>query len=1149
MSQPQLLLTPPNPSATEWGQLYGSAQSLAIAEFARQHGGLLVVVVPNLAELVQLEADLGFFVGEELAIFSVPDWETLPYDHFSPHQDIVSQRLRTLHLLPKTQRGILLVPAQTLIQKLPPVEYLQGNALLLEVGQIVSLDELRGNLASAGYRAVDQVMEHGEFAVRGSLLDLFPMSSEVPIRIDFLDDEIDSIRIFDPETQRSDDTMQSIELLPAHEFPLTEAGITRFRQAFREAFEGAAKNSPIYRDVSNGLAPAGIEYYTPLFFEQMATLADYLPADCTVVQLDGWQQAVSEYWEQIEYRFDQYGHDVERPLLPPDQLFVSAAGIESMIAPFTRINCRRYEVDRDNACNFNSRNPGAYPVNARSEQPLSVLQQFLDGFDGRVLFCAESAGRRENLLDLLHGNRLHPAHAESWRDFVDGDKPLTIITAPLVEGMLLPAAGIAVINESQLLGERTRQSRNRRTPTRDADAIIANLSDLSIGAPVVHIDHGVGRYQGLTTLDVGGNKTEYLTLSYSGNDKLYVPVASLHLISRYSGAGPESAPLHKLGGEQWQKIKKRAAEKARDVAAELLEIYARREARRGHAFTISDLQYRNFATAFPFEETVDQERAIEEVLTDMRADTPMDRIVCGDVGFGKTEVAMRAAFAAVDGGKQVVVLVPTTLLAQQHYQNFSDRFADWPILIESLSRFRSKKDQESVLNGLQNGKVDIVIGTHKLLQRGINFANLGLVIIDEEHRFGVRDKEHLKALRAEVDILTLTATPIPRTLNMSMSGMRGLSIIATPPAERLAIKTFVNEWNDALIREALQRELARGGQVYFLHNEVKSIERIARTIEEIVPEAKARIAHGQMRERELEEAMLDFYHQRFNVLVCTTIIESGIDIPSANTIIINRADKLGLAQLHQLRGRVGRSHHRAYAYLIAPPKGVMTGDAEKRLSAIESLEELGVGFTLATHDMEIRGAGELLGEDQSGQIQEIGFTLYNELLERAVKALKAGKIPDTDAPLAKSVEVDLHAPALLPEDYVPDVHNRLILYKRIASAKDDEALRELKVELIDRFGLLPEPTKTLFSSTQLKLRCETFGINRCDINAAGGKLSFVEQPDIDPMALIQLVQRAPGTYRFDGKDALRFNAELDDIDTRISFVDKLLDQLTTSIAA
>jgi transcription-repair coupling factor (superfamily II helicase) len=755
-----------------------------------------------------------------------------------------------------------------------------------------------------------------------------------------------------------------------------------------------------------------------------------------------------------------------------------------------------------------------------------------------VLFVGESAGRREALSDLLHHNGLRPKPFEHWQDFLASKAKLGIATAPLTAG--LASDDVTVITEAQLFGERARVSRRKRRDTRDADAIIRNLTDLSIGAPVVHIDHGVGRYQGLVRLDVGGVEAEFLMLTYSGDDKLYVPVSSLQLISRYTGSSEEGAPLHKLGGEQWTKIKKKAAEKARDVAAELLEIHARRAARRGHAFPAQSGNYDDFAAAFPFEETPDQAQAIEAVLEDMRREQPMDRVVCGDVGFGKTEVAMRAAFAAVDGGKQVAVLVPTTLLAQQHHNNFSDRFADWPVRIESLSRFRTKKQQDDVIADLKAGKVDIVIGTHKLLQAGINFANLGLVIVDEEHRFGVRHKERLKALRAEVDLLTLTATPIPRTLNMSLAGLRELSIIATPPAHRHAIKTFVSEWSDQQIREACQRELSRGGQVYVLHNEVKSIERIARQIEEIVPQATVRFAHGQMHERELEAAMLDFYHQRFNVLVATTIIESGIDIPTANTIIINRADKLGLAQLHQLRGRVGRSHHRAYAYLLVPPKSAISPDAQKRLEAIESLEDLGVGFTLATHDLEIRGAGELLGEGQSGQIHEVGFSLYSDLLDRAVKALKRGELPDADAPLAAASEVELQLPALLPDDYVPDIHTRLILYKRIASAEDAAALRELKVELIDRFGLLPDATKNLFAATELKLRSAALGIRKLEAAARGGRILFEAKPNIDPLVLIKLVQFESKIYRFDGTDVLRFAAELDEPQARIDFLDQLL---------
>jgi len=774
---------------------------------------------------------------------------------------------------------------------------------------------------------------------------------------------------------------------------------------------------------------------------------------------------------------------------------------------------------------------------------MGALQDFIDSFKGRVLFVAESTGRREALLDQLVGNRLTPETVENWSDFLASNRDLCLTTAALDRGVLIPDASVAIITESQLGASRVKR-RERRRPTRDSDAIIANLTDLSFGAPVVHLDHGVGRYQGLTSLDVGGIENEFVTIHYSGEDKLYVPVSSLHLISRYTGASEETAPLHKLGSDTWQKAKRRAAEKAYDVAAELLEIHARRAARKGFAFPASSDNYATFAQAFPFEETPDQFSAIESVVADLRSAQPTDRVVCGDVGFGKTEVAMRAAFVAVDAGKQVAVLVPTTLLARQHHQNFLDRFADWPIQIESLSRFVKAKDQKAILEKLSNGSIDIIIGTHKLIQKDVRYKNLGLVIIDEEHRFGVRHKEHMKALRAEIDIVTLTATPIPRTLNMGLAGMRDLSIIATPPQHRHAIKTFVGEWSDVQIREACERELTRGGQVYFLHNEVATIERITRTLEEIVPGAKVQYAHGQMRESELEAVMVDFYHQRFNILVSTTIIESGIDIPSANTIIINRADKLGLAQLHQLRGRVGRSHHRAYAYLITPPKGVMSSDAEKRLTAIESLEDLGVGFTLATHDLEIRGAGELLGEGQSGQIQEIGFTLYTELLERAVKALKSGQLPDYDTPLAQGTEVDLGVPALLPQDYVPDVHHRLILYKRIAAAKSEAELKELKIELIDRFGLLPEQTANLFSVMQIKQRCSVLGIERLEMNAHGGRLQFNKNPNIDSMQLIELIQRNASEYRFDGKQMLRISKEFDDIAQTESFLDTLLNKLS-----
>lgn len=1144
---PSFLLPLPATQTENWGQLYGSAKALAITEYAAQCDELVVVVVPGMHELVQLEADIRFYAPPSLQINTFIDWETLPYDLISPHQDIISDRIRSLNVLPKTHHGILLLSVGSMQQLLSPKSFLDQHALMIKTGEKRTLAEFRGSLIDGGYRHVSQVETHGEFSVRGSIIDLFPMASTSPFRFDFFDDEIDTIRSFDPETQLTIDKHTEVELLPAHEFPLNDAGIKLFRQKFRNTFAASSKNSPIYQSVSSGNAPAGIEYYTPLFFDSMATIFDYLPTRCHVLRMEGTQAGVENFWQSVNDRYEERRHDIERPILPPSALYCTPEQIETALTPHKVIDLQEYKFESTGAdqqrFNYPTTAPGLYPINARAEKPLQLLQAFLDGFKGKTLIVAESAGHKEVLLDQLLGNGIKPLQVENWLEFIASDAPLALTFGSLDHGLYSPDVQLAVICENQLGAGRVRQ-RQRRKATRDSDAIIANLTELNIGDAVVHIDHGIGRYQGLTTLDVGGVTTEFVTITYHGEDKLYVPVASLQLISRYTGAGESSTPLHRLGSETWQKAKRKAAEKARDVAAELLEIHARRAAREGFAYPRESLDYNDFSDAFPFEETPDQLTAIETVVADMRAITPMDRVVCGDVGFGKTEVAMRAAFVGVDAGKQVAVLVPTTLLAEQHYKNFIDRFADWPVRIESLSRFRSTKEQKDVTDGLAAGKVDIVIGTHKLIQKTIKYRDLGLVIIDEEHRFGVRHKEHMKALRSEIDILTLTATPIPRTLNMGLSGLRDLSIIATPPAHRHAIKTFVGEWSDVQIREACQRELARGGQIYFLHNEVKTIERIARTLEELVPGASVRFAHGQMRESELESAMLDFYHQRFNILVSTTIIESGIDVPTANTIIINRADKLGLAQLHQLRGRVGRSHHRAYAYLIAPPKGVMSADAEKRLSAIESLEDLGVGFTLATHDLEIRGAGELLGDGQSGQIQEIGFTLYTQLLERAVSALKSGKIPELDSPLAEMTEVELGVPALLPSDYVPDVHTRLILYKRIASAIDSEAIKALKVELIDRFGLLPDAAKTLFDVTSCKLRCSDIGITRVEVNAGGGRIVFNDAPNIDTMSLLKLIQSAPQTYKFDGKNTLRFSHIMEDAASRFSFIDDLLKQLT-----
>ncbi|HHJ14478.1 MAG TPA: transcription-repair coupling factor [Gammaproteobacteria bacterium] len=1133
-----------------WARLYGDSLPLILARAAEQADSLLLVVTHDSQSAEQLQQKLRFFAPDpalEIRVF--PDWETLPYDVFSPHQDIVSARLETLCRLPGLKRGILLVPVATLLQRLPPRDFIDRYSLLLSTGDSLVLDTMRTRLECAGYRCVDQVMEHGEFAVRGSLLDLFPMGGDAPYRIDLFDEEIESIRRFDPESQRSVEKVEQIRLLPAREFPVDESAIRRFRQAWRDRFEGDPAQALVYRDVSAGNMPGGIEYFLPLFLESTASLFDYLPGDCTLVRDEDTAHHIESFRAELEQRYESLRHDLERPILPPDTLYLDAEELERQQAGRPGIQVQRTEALEAEALNHATRALPDLRIRARSERPAGALQDFVAGFPGRILICAESAGRRETLADQLRGFGLAPRLFEGWPDFLNSDAGLGLTVAPLEQGMWLDTEPpLALVTEARLFGERARQQRAQRRSRRDADAIVRNLTDLSPGAPVVHEDHGVGRYLGLQTLDVGGRRSEFLTLEYAGGDKLYVPVASLHLISRYTGSSPDAAPLHKLGSDQWSKARKRAAKRVRDVAAELLDIYARRAARKGHAFPFDPAEYRAFAEAFPFEETPDQARAIEAVIEDMTGPQPMDRVVCGDVGFGKTEVAMRAAFVAAQAGRQVAVLVPTTLLAQQHYQNFADRFADWPVQVDVLSRFRSRKQQEEILHRFAAGTLDILIGTHKILQGEIKPKNLGLVIIDEEHRFGVRQKERLKKLRAEVDLLTLTATPIPRTLNMSLSGLRDLSIIATPPVQRLAIKTFVSEWNPATIREACLREIRRGGQVYFLHNEVETIEKAARELRELVPEATLEIGHGQMRERELEQVMLDFYHRRFNILLCTTIIESGIDVPSANTIIINRADRLGLAQLHQLRGRVGRSHHRAYAYLIVPHRKAMTEDAIKRIEAIESLEDLGAGFTLATHDLEIRGAGELLGDEQSGQIQEIGFTLYTELLERAVAALKSGREPELEQPLHHGPELDLHLPALIPDDYLPDVHNRLILYKRIASAANEEELRELQVEMIDRFGLLPDPVKTLFEITRLKLLATPLGVQRIDIGDQGGRLVFDEQPQVNPDAVIRLIQQQPERYRLDGASILRVQAELQDPACRIEEVARLLRDLSPAPA-
>lgn len=1129
-----------------WGNLPGAALSLAIAEAASAAKRFTLLLTHDSQSAERLQEELAFF-APNLPVLHFPDWETLPYDVFSPHQDIISQRIATLYRLPEIKHGVLVVPIATALHRLAPTRFLLGSGLLLDVGQKLDVEEMRARLEAAGYRCVDTVYEHGEFAVRGALIDLFPMGSETPYRIDLFDDEIETLRTFDPETQRSVDKVESIRLLPAREFPLEKKAVTDFRGRFRERFDVDFRRCPIYQDLSTGITPAGIEYYLPLFFEESATLFDYLPGDTQVFSLPGIEKAAEQFWQDARNRYEDRRVDPERPILPPADIFLAVEDCFARLKNWPRVVVDQNDIETGvGRERFSARPLPDLAIQAKASEPLAALRRFIEEYPGRVLFSAESAGRREVLLELLARLKLKPREVTDWHEFTASKERLAICIAPLDEGLLLD--DIALVAESPLFGQRVMQRRRREKSRDGGDNVIKNLTELREGAPVVHIDHGVGRYLGLVTMEFDGQAAEFLALMYAEEAKLYVPVASLHLIARYTGSDDALAPLHRLGSETWQKAKRKAAEQVRDVAAELLDIYARRAAREGYAFKDPAADYATFSAGFPFEETPDQQNAIEAVVADMLAPKPMDRLVCGDVGFGKTEVAMRAAFVAVHSGRQVAVLVPTTLLAQQHYNSFRDRFADWPVTVEVMSRFKTAKEINEAVARLAEGKIDIIIGTHKLLQDDVRFKDLGLCIIDEEHRFGVRQKEQLKALRSEVDILTLTATPIPRTLNMAVSGMRDLSIIATPPARRLSVRTFVMEQNNPTIKEALLRELLRGGQVYYLHNDVKTIEKCAADLAELVPEARIAIGHGQMHERDLERVMSDFYHKRFNVLVASTIIETGIDVPSANTILIERADKFGLAQLHQLRGRVGRSHHQAYAYLLTPPRKQMTEDAQKRLEAIANAQDLGAGFVLATHDLEIRGAGELLGDGQSGQIQAVGFTLYMEMLERAVKAIRKGEQPNLDQPLGGGPEVNLRVPALIPEDYLPDVHARLILYKRIANAADEEGLKELQVEMIDRFGLLPEASKNLVRLTLLKLQAEKLGIRKIDAGPQGGRIEFAAETCVDPLTLIKLIQSQPSRYKFEGATVFKFQVPMERPEERFNTLEALLERLAPQSA-
>ena len=1139
-------------SRTRWTALHGSARGLSIASLARRTDAPVLVITADSQTAYRLEAELEFYLDGGAEILRFPDWETLPYDLFSPHQDIVSERLETIARLPTLTSGVLVTAVTTAMGRIAPRGFVDGHRFRVRAGDHLDIDTFRRRLDQAGYACVSQVMEHGEYAVRGALFDLFPMGADAPLRLDLLDDEIESLRVFDPDSQRTTSRIDRIDLLPAREFPASADAVSGFRRAWRRRFEGDPSRCPMYREVSQGGWPAGIEYYLPLFFEDTATLTDFLPPGTVIVLTEDVYDAAKAFWADTRERYENRRHDRERPVLGPDEIFTPVEELFSSLAAHPGVRLRRggeIESERGATVTFATRTPPALPIDGRAARPIGYLQDFLAAQTGRCLIVAETPGRREILLETLGAHGLKPELVESWGEFVTGGAGLAMTVAALEDGACIDAPAVAVITESQLFGARAAQRRRRRSGGRDPEGLVRDLSELRLGAPVVHEAHGVGRYAGLEVLAVGGANGEFLRIDYADGDKLYVPVGSLHLVSRYTGMDPEAAPLHKLGGRQWQRARRRAAERVADVAAELLEVQARRASRPGVAFEVESEFLHGFEATFPFEETPDQASAIEQVIADMRRPAPMDRLVCGDVGFGKTEVAMRAAFVAVQSGKQVAVLVPTTLLAQQHHQTFSDRFADWPVQIEQLSRFRARDAQAEVVRGLAGGTVDIVIGTHKLLDGAIRFKRLGLVVIDEEHRFGVRQKERFKTLRAEVDVLTLTATPIPRTLDMALSGLRDLSLIATPPAKRLSIQTFVRRWDSGMLREALQREIRRGGQIFFVHNKVENIERIAADVRELAPDAQVKVAHGQLRERDLEQTMLDFYHRRFQVLVCTTIIETGIDIPNANTIVINRADQFGLAQLHQLRGRVGRSHHRAYAYLVVPDRRAMTADAIKRLEAIESLGDLGVGFNLATHDLEIRGAGEILGDEQSGQIQEVGYSLYTRLLERAVAALRAGKAPELDRPLDTGAEIDVREPALIPEDYLADVHTRLIMYKRIAGAPSEEALEELMVEMIDRFGLMPAAARLLFDLARLKLQAAPLGVRKIDAGATGGRIVFHPEPDVDPGSVIRLVQNEPARFRLDGAERLRFAGDFPDAASRVDAVRRLLGSLDVRAAA
>jgi transcription-repair coupling factor (superfamily II helicase) len=1181
-------------------KLIGSSDALALAEYAEKHSPLVVIAASAL-EAQRLVEEIPFF-APKLRVHLLPDWETLPYDHFSPHQDLISERLATLHHIRSQSVDVIVVPITTALYPLPPVEYLAAYTFFLKQGETLVINDLREQMTLAGYTHVQQVLIPGEYCVRGGLIDLFPMGSVLPYRIDLFDDEIDKIATFDVDTQRTLYPVPEIRLLPAREFPLDEAGQARFRQSFRDRFEGDPSKSRIYKDVSKRIAPSGIEYYLPLFFEKTATLFDYISKNATVCLHHDVDEAIITFAKDAASRYNLLRGDPQRPLLEPKELFMSGEDFFIKLKEFSRFDIlpsstapspsaalhplpqvgegtttaplapegreagregafdeesaptltlprqggRELKAEEREGKNMISCPTSALPdiaVNRRAEIPTQAFANFLRDYEGRTLLLADSLGRREIMAGYLQSYDLTPAVCEDYAHFLASKEKFMLSVATLSNGFILPKEHLAIVTESELYAAQPRSRVARSQKKSNVEGMLRDLSELKPGDPVVHEQYGIARYRGLVNLDLGEGENEFLLLEYAGEDKLYVPVAQLHVIGRYSGGAADTAPLHKLGTGTWDKAKRRAMQQVRDTAAELLNLYAQRATRKGHQFKLTYHDYEAFSEGFGFEETPDQAAAIEAVILDLQSGKPMDRLICGDVGFGKTEVALRAAFIAAMDGKQVAILVPTTLLAEQHFQNFSTRFADWPIKIAELSRFRSAKEQTESLKEMEEGKLDIIIGTHKLIQKGINFKNLGLVIIDEEHRFGVQQKEKLKALRAEVDVLTLTATPIPRTLAMSLEGLRDFSVIATAPQRRLSIKTFAHNYDRGVIREAVLRELKRGGQVYFLHNEVSTIQNILESLTELLPEARIRVAHGQMGERDLEAVMRDFYHQRFNVLLCTTIIETGIDIPTANTIIMNRADRFGLAQMHQLRGRVGRSHHQAYAYLLVDSMEGLTAQAKKRLEAIQAMEQLGSGFYLAMHDLEIRGAGEVLGESQSGEMQEIGFSLYTDMLNAAITSLRQGKEPDMAHPLGVTTEINLHTPALLPSDYCGDIHQRLMIYKRLANCNTLDDLDDMHRELIDRFGLPPDPANALLDCHRLRIMAKPLGIIKVDASSDNIQIQFMPNPPIDPMKIITMIQ-SKRHIKLNGPDKLKIELKYGDMAQRVLAIKNLFKELT-----